>query len=77
MYLGLVYQHFKGNYYEVLGEALDVSTKKPVIIYKPLYDCEHKMFVRDKEEFFGNVVSFEDKMEIPRFKRVKCPECLS
>lgn len=77
MNIGRVYQHFKGNYYEVVDEVFNVETKRPMVVYKPLYECEHRFFVRDKEEFYGQVVSMEDKMSVPRFKRVEMPQCLS
>jgi len=77
MNIGKVYQHFKGNFYEVVDEVFNVETNRPMVVYKPLYPCEYKFFTQDKERFYGQVVSMEDKMSVPRFARVEMPQCLS
>lgn len=62
----MVYQHYKGNKYCVLGEALDTATNKMVIIYQPLYKTDYNYFTRPKEEFFGKVCI--GNVEVDRFK---------
>ena len=74
---GNVYRHFKGNLYEIVGEAFNVHTNKYMILYKPLYDSEFEMFARDKDEFFGTVVTLTEKGAIARFTRVTDVECCS
>lgn len=45
-------RHYKGNYYEVLGEATHTETLEPMVIYRALYG-EHKIWARPKEMFCG------------------------
>lgn len=49
----MIYRHYKGKYYVVLGEALacGVDEEYTVIIYSPLYPCDHNLFTRPKVEF--------------------------
>lgn len=46
------YRHFKGNNYEVIGEAFEQSTGINYIFYRQLYS-PFKFWVRPKEMFFG------------------------
>ena len=63
-----VYEHFKGNKYEVIGVGLDTETEEAVVIYRPFdgsgvsyWVRPYKMFIEDAE-LNGNLV--------PRFKRI-------
>ena len=38
MSLAGIYRHFKGNYYEVLGVAVDVDSGEEMILYRQMYD---------------------------------------
>ena len=40
-----IYQHFKGNRYEVLGIANHSETMEPMVVYRALYG-EHGLWVR-------------------------------
>ena len=64
------YQHYKGNYYEVLHTGWHSDSLKEYVIYQGLYDSEelgkNPVFVRCAEEFSENVI-VEGK-EVPRFK---------
>ena len=39
------YQHFKGNYYELIGIAKHSETLEPMVVYRALYG-EEKIWVR-------------------------------
>ena len=56
-----IYQHFKGNRYEVIGIASHSETMEPMVVYRALYG-EHGLWVRpaamwneivDKENYHG------------------------
>ena len=61
------YRHYKGNLYEVIGEAIHTETREPLVIYRSLYDAEDfpsgSLWVRptsmftDKVEVDGALVS--------------------
>ena len=40
-----IYQHFKGNRYEVIGIAKHSETMEPMVVYQALYG-EHGLWVR-------------------------------
>jgi hypothetical protein len=63
-----VYEHYKGNRYEVIGVGLDSETTKPVVIYKPLHDAQVPYWVRPYEMFLETVAVQGQK--VPRFKKV-------
>ncbi|MCK4521028.1 MAG: DUF1653 domain-containing protein [Nanoarchaeota archaeon] len=66
------YQHYKGNFYEVIGVARHSETLEELVVYKALYDSEefgnNALWVRPKEMFLGTVNV--DGKEVPRFKFV-------
>jgi hypothetical protein len=47
-----IYRHFKGNYYEVLGIAIDVDTGEEMVLYRQMYDV-FGYWMRPKAMFFG------------------------
>ena len=53
--VGRIYKHFKGNYYIVLGFALNTETEEQMVIYKALYG-EGQVFARP-------LISFTEKVE--------------
>ena len=67
------YQHFKGKFYKVINIARDSKTLKEVVIYQALYNSpefgNNALWIRDKKEFFSDVVV--DNKKIPRFKFIK------
>lgn len=66
------YQHYKGNYYEVLGVAHHSETLEELVVYIALY--KHKIYgdnsiwVRPKKMFLETVLI--DGKEILRFAPV-------
>jgi hypothetical protein len=50
-----IYQHYKGNRYEVLGNAKHSETLEPMVVYRALYG-EHELWVRPQAMFAENVV---------------------
>lgn len=64
------YRHSKsGKLYEVLGVALQTETDKQLVIYQPLYECEHELFARPYDMFVGTV-EIDGKI-VPRFEKIK------
>lgn len=50
-----VYQHYKGQFYFVIGIVVDHESRKEMVLYVPLYlvDRNQQMTVRPKEEFLA------------------------
>lgn len=64
-----IYQHYKNKKnYEVQSLALHTETEEILVIYKPLYKSEYKLFARPYKMFFEKVKSPETKKIVPRFK---------
>ena len=51
---GDVYQHFKGNKYQVTAIAYDAETEEKCVVYQALYG-EFKTFIRKYDEFISEV----------------------
>ena len=66
------YQHYKGNFYEVIGVAYHSETLEELVVYKALYYSKdfgpNSLWVRPKEMFMEDVV-VEGK-KVPRFRYV-------
>ncbi|MBI2112370.1 DUF1653 domain-containing protein [Candidatus Woesearchaeota archaeon] len=64
------YQHYKGNYYEVLHTGWHSDTHEDYVVYRGLYNSEelgkNPVFVRSVRDFIQNVIV--DGEEVPRFK---------
>jgi len=68
---GELYQHFKGNKYLVVGEAVSNEDYSEYVIYKPLKeskDFPDTLWARPKEMFYEKII--RDGKEISRFKKV-------
>jgi hypothetical protein len=63
-----IYQHYKGDRYEVVGAGLDTETLEPVVIYKPLYETPVPFWVRPYAIFTETVEV--DGESIERFKKI-------
>ena len=67
------YQHYKGEFYEVIGIAKHSETLEELIVYRALYDSEefgeNALWVRPKQMFLKNVTI--DGKDVPRFKYVE------
>lgn len=59
------YQHYKGNFYEVIGIALHSETKEELVVYRALYG-DFSLWVRPLKMFLENVEI--DGVIMPRFK---------
>ena len=63
-----IYQHYKNlKLYEVLDIALHTETEEILVIYRPLYKSEYKLFARPYKMFFEKVKNLETKKIVPRF----------
>lgn len=62
-----VYQHYKGNHYEVLGVGLDTEDHTPLVIYKSTEESKVPFWVRPYDMFIEEV-EVNGKI-IPRFKK--------
>ena len=66
------YQHYKGNFYEVLGVARHSETLKELVVYRALYESKefgsNTLWVRPLEMFLEEVEINGQRM--PRFKFV-------
>lgn len=58
------YQHYKGNYYNVMGVAKHSETEEEYVVYQALYG-NGGLWIRPKEMFLENVTV--DGKEVPRF----------
>ncbi|MBI3032768.1 DUF1653 domain-containing protein [Candidatus Woesearchaeota archaeon] len=67
------YQHYQGNFYEVLGIAKHHKTKQELVVYRGLYNHpeygNYALWVRPVEEFTEAVIVDGKKMQ--RFKFVE------
>ncbi len=61
------YQHYKGNFYEVLGEVTHSESEEKLVLYKPLYG-EQNLWVRPLDMFIEKVKV--DALHVERFKYV-------
>lgn len=63
------YQHYKGQYYEVIGIGKHSDTLEEYVVYRGLYNSEefgnNPLWVRPKKVFEETVVV--DEKEVPRF----------
>jgi len=62
-----IYQHYKGNYYQVIGIARNSETLEEVVVYQALYG-EKGLWVRPLSMFQETAV-INDKI-IPRFNYI-------
>ena len=63
------YQHYKGNFYDVIGVAHHSETLEELVVYRALYNHEiygdNSLWVRPKAMFLETVVV--DGKEVLRF----------
>ena len=62
------YQHFKGNYYEVIGVAHHSETMEEMVVYRALYG-EHGLWVRPAAMWTETID--RDGYHGPRFQYVE------
>lgn len=67
------YQHYKGNFYEVIGVALHSETLEELVVYRALYHHEvygdNSLWVRPKQMFLETVTI--NGQELLRFTPVE------
>ena len=61
------YRHYKGNEYEVIGEARHSETDEPFVVYRALYG-ERGLWIRPAAMFL-ETVTIDGRPE-PRFRRL-------
>jgi hypothetical protein len=61
------YRHYKGNDYEVVGEARHSETEEPFVVYRALYG-ERGLWIRPRALFLDMVMI--DGRPQPRFRRL-------
>lgn len=62
-----IYEHYKGNRYEVIGMVKHSESLEDMVLYRALYG-DHGMWVRPAAMFAEDVVI--DGVKKPRFRRV-------
>ena len=62
-----IYEHYKGNRYEVIDTVRHSETEELMVLYRTLYGDED-LWVRPYNMFFENVTINEK--ETPRFKYI-------
>lgn len=60
-----IYEHYKGNKYEVIGVAWHSETLEKLVVYRALYGA-HNLWVRPLKMFLEDVIVGEKT--IPRFE---------
>ena len=64
-----IYQHYKGNKYEVIGIAKHSETLENLVVYRALYDNNvSQLWVRPLKMFTETIEN--DGKEIERFKYI-------
>ncbi len=67
------YQHFKGNFYEVIGVAHHSETLEELVVYRALYNSEefgpNALWVRPKKMFLENIT--REGKEMLRFRYIE------
>lgn len=62
-----IYRHFKGNYYEAVGFAIDVDSTEEFVLYRQMYDV-FGYWMRPKDMFFGSCMT--ENGSVARFAKV-------
>ena len=64
-----IYQHNKGNLYQVFNVATHSETREKVVVYQCLYG-DYSMWVRPLTMFTETITTSDDR-EIERFKLIQ------
>ncbi len=62
-----IYRHFKGNYYRLIGPAVDADTGEDYILYRQMY-APFGYWIRPRAMFFG--CRMTENGPVRRFVRV-------
>jgi cyclomaltodextrinase / maltogenic alpha-amylase / neopullulanase len=60
-----IYEHYKGNRYEVLGVGRHSETLEEQVVYKGLYG-DNDLWIRPLNMFLEDIITSEGK-KVPRF----------
>lgn len=63
-----LYQHYRGNYYHVIGICRHSETLEEMVVYRGLY-ADYGIWVRPKDMFSENVL--HEGKQAPRFRFIK------
>lgn len=67
-----IYEHYKGNRYELLGIGRHSENLEEFVVYKALYESQEfgkdSLWLRPKSMFFENVMI--DEKQVARFRYV-------
>ena len=63
-----IYQHYKGNFYQVIGLSRHSETMEELVVYQSLYG-DFGLWVRPIAIFTGKVEINSE--EVPRFKFIR------
>ena len=64
-----IYQHYKGQLYQVLHVATHSETQEKLVVYQCLYG-DYSLWVRPLE-MFTESITLDDDRELERFKSVQ------
>ncbi len=67
-----IYQHYKGQLYQVFNVATHSESREKLVVYQCLY-AEYSMWVRPLEMFL-ETVELEGGEVVPRFKLIQKTE---
>ena len=69
-----IYQHYKGQLYQVLHVATHSETQEKLVVYQCLYG-DYSLWVRPLE-MFTESITLDDDRELERFKLIQEVQCL-
>lgn len=67
IYIGDIWQHYKGGRYIIIGFGVHIETEEKMVIYSPLTDRD-KVWIRPLSMWFDVI---DKEKNIIRFKREK------
>jgi hypothetical protein len=62
-----IYQHYKGNHYEVIAIGHHEETHEEMVVYRAMHDLS-QIWIRPKAVFFSDVT--HEGQQVARFKLV-------